>query len=345
MMMSGKWSVATGAAALMTAVLAAHPAAALTINLDAINAIDGDSFTLGPEPPTPGLTTSDPLTPATAPGFQGGGTLDSIARAAADFWEESLSPTLFPQFANTEVTLEYGFSDLGGSTLGRANVQFFPTEEGIDSIIAQSVRIDTSRGGAAPFFADPTPPSSRAETAGDPNYPVTGFLFAGEQVDPGTNPALIPDTVFGNANFGNDFSLNTAVVQGNIDTMTGALLPALGDAAGAIDLFSVLLHEFGHSLGFLDAAALTGQDLSDGLFYVSALDIFLAVTDVGGGHLDYPFSLMAVSIGPDQRRLISDADRWAIVTAANGAVVPLPASGLLMLAGLGALVVIRRKRA
>lgn len=107
----------------------ALPAQAISINLNRIGA--GDLLPI----------TGDTADAAPA-SVQGGGTLDAIMQAAADYWESV--------FSDTHVfNIAYGWADLAGSTLGQA-VQFIAPPPGPGG----EVRFDST---GITWFLDSTP--------------------------------------------------------------------------------------------------------------------------------------------------------------------------------------------
>jgi hypothetical protein len=139
------------------------------------------------------------------------------------------------------------------------------------------------------------------------------------------------------------FTASSADLGGGAMTTGRVYTGASGFALGAIDLYSVALHEIGHALGLSSANTAFVTENGDG--DVDVLGVSFAgatLPTVSGAHLNISSSLMFPSFGPGQRKLITEADLWANCsisqfTQCGVASASAPAPAGLLMAGLLAL--------
>lgn len=197
------------------------------------------------------------------------------------------------------LNVNYGWSSLGSGTLGSTTTSFSPTHRPTSADIAVT---DAS---SVPWFMDSTP-------GGNSEY--------------GTYTTSSHDYGGGTINTGRVY--------------TGAT----GAARNRFDMLTVAIHELGHALGFYGAS--------------NPLDISNPLPDAGTqlptdtttnnacssncDHLAIATAAMYPSIPAGERKLLTSADRLGVAqlrsdSSVNLSAVPLPASGLLMISGLAAL--------
>jgi PKD repeat protein len=90
-------------------------------------------------------------------------------------------------------------------------------------------------------------------------------------------------------------------------------------ASGKYDLLTAILHEMGHTLGFINGYSQFDKYVRGGIF---TTDTFTTKLTPDGSHLDstlYPYDLMNTSLKPGVRKLPSAMD-WAIINALNSGV-------------------------
>lgn len=178
--------------------------------------------------------------------------------------------------------------------------------------------------------------------------PGTGFILANNNNE---FPLFLDPTPTQNEEYTNFRSSVENLGGGGIST--GRVWSgATGDAVGQIDLFSLLVHEIGHSLGFIAPnpafmlpgnPALTGSSITitDPLPFAGTV---IPANAFRGGHLiqaDLPDALLVPSFTIGERRLITTADLLAVAqgsgfTQVDVGITQVPEpSSLLGLLGLG----------
>jgi DNA/RNA endonuclease G (NUC1) len=89
-------------------------------------------------------------------------------------------------------------------------------------------------------------------------------------------------------------------------------------ASGKYDLLTALLHEMGHTLGFINGYSQFNQNIKGRQFYTDSTHSYTLSSDLS--HLDntlYPNDLLNTNLKPGIRKLPSSMD-WAIINAISG---------------------------
>jgi hypothetical protein len=89
-------------------------------------------------------------------------------------------------------------------------------------------------------------------------------------------------------------------------------------AAGKYDLLTAILHEMGHTLGFINGYSQFNQNIKGRQFYTDSTHSYTLSSDLS--HLDntfYPNDLLNTNLKPGIRKLPSAMD-WAIINAISG---------------------------
>jgi large repetitive protein len=103
-------------------------------------------------------------------------------------------------------------------------------------------------------------------------------------------------------------------------TITGYDLQATPNspASGKYDLLTAILHEMGHTLGFINGYSQFNQNIKGRQFYTDPTHSYTLSSDLS--HLDntlYPNDLLNTNLKPGVRKLPSTMD-WAIINAISG---------------------------
>jgi hypothetical protein len=88
-------------------------------------------------------------------------------------------------------------------------------------------------------------------------------------------------------------------------------------ASGKYDLLTTILHEMGHTLGFINGYSQFNQNIKSRQFYTDPTHSYTLSADLS--HLDntlYPNGLLNINLKPGIRKLPSTMD-WAIINAIN----------------------------
>jgi hypothetical protein len=147
----------------------------------------------------------------------------------------------------------------------------------------------------------------------------------------------------------NTFTASTGNFGGGILNTGRVYTNATGFASGRYDLFSVMLHEIGHSLGLSSAndAFIAGNGDLD--IDVTSPRPFAGsqIPTVSGAHLNVSTAAMWPSVSQSVRKLLSATDILAnaqISQFENINLDPVPEPATLIALSLGALAVLRRKK-
>lgn len=256
---------------------------------------------------------------APAPALSGAGSLSSVMEEAARYWENVfLDPGT--------LSVSYGWGAIRS-----------------DVLAATAARPRSVQGGASPGEVRDFENGMVGITAFNPDG--AGWFADGDPAD---------ESEFGARR------VDRADLGGGAMTTGVALDDASGPEAGAFDLFTIALHEIGHALGFFnfgDQAFVDGALSIDGGPFAGAT---LPLAEGGDPHFGDALSLalMYDAFSPSQRLLASDVDVAAIAQFSgfetvsyeaaarfgSTAIVPLPASGVLLLTGLAIVAAMRRRR-
>lgn len=243
----------------------------------------------------------------------GGGTLDTVMSAAADYWEGVIGDSL-------DLRVSYGWEKgLGTSILAETG-----TPVGGATVRQASIAFAAEAGNA--WFLDLTPPTP-TNAAGNSEYRA----FSASQQDLGGGPINV------GLDYGDPDPATSA--SGRFDLFTVAL-HELGHALG-----------FGNLSGLVDIGSPFVEGLVVGNFLPDAGSVIpICCTSIGFSHLNIGDATMAPSIGTGERRLSSDADilavaqvnHWTDVTLTGVAAIPEPAGAGTLI--LGAIVIHRMRR-
>lgn len=186
---------------------------------------------------------------------------------------------------------------------------------------------------------------------GSPNRETAGSIVFDND---GSSVYYMDDTPHNHSEF-STYTATDANLGGGMINIGRVFTGASGLAAGRSDLFSVALHEIGHSLGmsaanlsFAAEIALNGAPtriIVDGPVPHAGS----VLPTVSGAHLNLSSSLMFPSISSGVRRIIAASDILANAEISrfvdlNLDPCPVPEPSTLALVGLGAICLLRRKR-
>jgi large repetitive protein len=99
-------------------------------------------------------------------------------------------------------------------------------------------------------------------------------------------------------------------------------------ASGKYDLLTAILHEMGHTLGFINGYSQFNQNIKGRQFYTDPTHSYTLSSDLS--HLDntlYPNDLLNTNLKPGIRKLPSTMD-WTIINAIFGTVLAFISFGL-----------------
>lgn len=279
----------------------ATPASAITIVRNFLEP-GVDSFLFSDDPG--GMPAPPPPVASAAPGnLAGGGNLVDVFNAAADWWEAAVSDS------HTYV-INYGWSPLGGSTLGQAR-QYVTEPPPTAPFNESQIKFDSD--GSSTLFADPTPHENSEYT-----------VFTPSSADLGG----------GEINTGLEYSGATGDAAGNNDLLSIAK-HEIGHLLGIADFSGVPMVD-------PDILKFTVPTLTTTAPRPLAGTV-IPTTASGGGHIDIGTALLFPSITTGTRRGISQVDVLAVaeVNGFTGIVIPEPLSAMC-LAMTGAALLMRR---
>jgi hypothetical protein len=169
-----------------------------------------------------------------------------------------------------------------------------------------------------------------------------------------SGPSWFADsTPFSSAGDYSTFTASSANLGGGMMNTGRVWTGATGDASGRFDLWSVVLHEVGHSLGLSSANDAFVLENGDGDIDITAPRSFVGAsipTTAGSAHLNIGTALMFPSISTNIRRCPSAADvvanaqisQFTMINYDPCGAVPEPATMVAL--GAGAIALIRRRR-
>ncbi len=225
------------------------------------------------------------------PGNQPPAGLRSLMEYADAYYTD-----IFQDFHSLKIN--YWYEDLSDNTIGfnsivATDIPGDPARRVIEANIRIDTRVGTG-GSLRNYFIDPTP-------ANDSEFEMQQTLWrdvATEDRDSWYN------------NFGSSIP-NTFEVGYRGDAVSG------GAADGATDMLSVVLHEFGHSLGVPDLNPMAQDDLdydfNSNFVFGQSLAAVVAAAD-NKGHLLDPHAIMNPSIGSSRRERPSHTDFFAMAS-------------------------------
>lgn len=145
---------------------------------------------------------------------------------------------------------------------------------------------------------------------GVPNRETAGSITFDND---GSSSWFLDPTPGANDEYGTGPTFSSADLGGGILTTGKVFTGGSGSASGRTDLFSVCLHEIGHSLGLSSANTSFVAETGDGDVDVTAPRPFAgsAIPNVSGAHLNIGTALMFPSIGTSLRRWPTAVDAVA----------------------------------